>query len=119
MKTPKRILERRRSVRLVEALSFKIGHEGYEIEAMTANISGHGAMCLIDRDIPLMTQLKVVLMLPGSGTAKSIHATGVVVRKDPNLEGDKFFIAVYFSSIKPMDQKTLNDYIERRLKRKS
>lgn|SRR3989338_1742026 len=117
MKTPKQILERRRCVRLVEALPFKIGHQGYEIEAMTVNISSHGAMCLVDRDIPLMTQLKVAMILSGSGAAKSVHATGVVVRKDPNPDSDKFFVAVYFSSIKPADQKTLNHYIEQRLKR--
>lgn len=121
MKIPRRILERRRSVRIEESLPFKIGHENYETEAKTLNISDHGAMCEVERDIPIMTQLKVGLTLPASVSTRAkpqtIRAKGVVVRKAEDAANGKFYIAVYFSDISEKDQKTLQDYIDRRLKR--
>ena len=119
MRTSKNVSDRRRSARIAESLPFKIGHEGYEIAAMTVNISAHGAMCVVDRAIPVMTRLRVALTLPASSKEKVIHATGVVVRNEADPDSDKHFIALYFSQIKPADQKVLNQHIEQRLKLKS
>jgi len=118
VRTPKRILDRRRSVRIEENLPFRIGHEDYETEARTLNISSHGALCVVDRDIPLMTQLKIGLSIP-SGTPPrqkehTIRLKGVVVRKEEDGVTGKFYIAVYFSNISPKDLKTLQDYVEHR-----
>ncbi len=77
-------------------------------------------MCLVDRDIPLMTQVEIVFSLPVavnfSSKEKIVKAKGVVVRKEEEAVSDKFFIAVYFSDIKPKDQKVLDEFIEYRLK---
>ncbi len=118
MKIPKRILERRRSVRIEESLPFKIGHSGYNLEAHSLNISSHGVMCVIDHEIPMMTQVNVGLTLPAptpQSKDRQIRTKGVVVRKEKDEASGKFFIAIYFSQIKDSDQKTLNDYIENRL----
>lgn len=116
---PKAILERRRSIRVAESLPFKIGHHGYEIEAVTLNIGLHGAMCLVDKDIPMMTQLNIGLSLPSasgaSGRVKKIRLKGVVVRKDRSPQTGRFCIAVFFSECKPADQKTLEKFILSRL----
>ncbi len=120
MKTPKRILDRRRSVRIEDALPFKIGHQGYEFEVTSVNISAHGAMFLIEKDLPLMTQLSIALAIPsktGSKTSKKSNIKGVVVRKDKDHLSGKFYIAVYFSGIKDSDQKALNAYIAHHAKR--
>lgn len=121
MRTPKRILERRRSVRLDESLPFRIGHEDYEAEVRTLNISGHGALCLIDKDIPLMTRLKIGLTVPLAGSsarakARTIRLKGVVVRRQEDKATGKFYVAVYFSDMSPDDQRLLQDYIDNRLK---
>src|SRR3989338_3712258 len=120
MGIPKNISDRRRSVRIAEELPFVIGHEGYEIQATSLNISNNGVMCLVDRNIPVMTQLEIVFSLPVlvnfSSKEKVIKAKGVVVRKEEDAVSEKFFIAVYFSDIKPKDQKVLNEFIEYRLK---
>jgi c-di-GMP-binding flagellar brake protein YcgR len=112
MKTPKR----RRSVRVHETLPFKIGHADYEAVAKTVNISLHGALCLVDKNIPLMTQLAVALTLPGGRGKRSkvLRMKGVVVRreKDPALE--RFFVAIYFSHIKAEDQEALRRFIDSR-----
>ena len=117
---PGKPADRRRSVRVFEEFPFVIGHEGYEIQARSVNISGNGVMCLVDRDIPLMTQLEIVFALPVavnfSSKEKIVKAKGVVVRKEEDAVSDKFFIAIYFSDIKPKDQKVLDEFIAYRLK---
>jgi c-di-GMP-binding flagellar brake protein YcgR len=126
MRTPKPILDRRRSIRIQEVLPFTIGHEGFELEAHTVNISAHGAMCLISKDIPIMTQLKIALKVPqfgkANGTAKAaktkmttIHAKGVVVRKEKDPVSGKYFLAVFFSDMNEKDRQLFKEYIEHRL----
>ena len=117
MNLPKPIMERRRSIRVDEKLPFKIGHEHYEIEAVTINISSQGVLCAVDRDIAMMTQLKVALSLPGKDGAKpkNISARGVVVRKEKGLAAGRFFLGVYFADIKDSDRETLERFIESRL----
>ena len=122
MKVPKSILERRRAIRIVEILPFKIGHQGYDVQATTCNISSHGAMCVVEKDIPLMTQLNIGFSLP-TGSKKSVkghevQVRGVVVRKERDASTGKFFIAIYFSDVKPKTQQALNHFIERQLKKK-
>ena len=118
MKIPKPVMDRRRSIRIAEKLPFTIGHGHYETEAETVNISGHGALCRVERDIPIMTQLKVALSLPSvrkGARAKVISMKGVVVRKEKDALSQKYFIAVYFSDIQPADRQYLEKFIEGRL----
>ena len=120
MSIPKNISERRCSVRVAEELPFTIGHQGYEIQATSVNISNNGVLCLVDRQIPIMTQLDIVFSLPTavnfSLKERIVKAKGVVVRKEEDAVSDKFFIAIYFSELKPNDQKVLNEFIAYRLK---
>ena len=118
MKTPKPILDRRRSVRVYESVPFKIGHAGYEAQAETVNISAHGALCIVDKNIPLMTQLAVAVTLPGAGSSKrgkTLKLKGVVVRRDKDPDSERYFLAIFFSDIKAEDQEALHRFIEGRL----
>ncbi len=116
---PKRILDRRRAIRLYESLPFQIGHKGYEIQAVSINISSTGIYCLMDKDISMMTKLDLCLFLPSAQKrkARKIRVEGVVVRKQKDQVTEKFYVAIYFSKLKPADQKFLNEYIQRRLKK--
>ena len=118
MPTPRRITERRRSVRISEPLLFKIGHRGYDIQAITLNLSCHGAMCVVDSDIPMMSQLEIGLEIPGksAGRQTTVHLKGVLVRKEKDLRTGRFLVAVYFSDVKPADAKRLEQFIDRYLK---
>jgi len=118
MDIPRRILERRQSVRITEPLIFKIGHRGYDVQAVTLNISTSGAMCVVDKDIPMMTQLNIGLELPTGvpGKTKTVHMKGVLVRKEKDIRTGRFLMAVYFSDMKPADQKRLEQFIARSLK---
>jgi len=112
--------ERRGAARIVEFLSFRIGHQRYEIQSTTINLSSNGALCLVDRDIPVMTRLAVSLSLPASGAsqpAQDIAATGVVVRTEKRPDSGKFCVAIYFSKIGPKARKVLRGFIASRLKK--
>ena len=110
--------ERRRAVRISEELPFVIGHAGFEVEAITINLSLSGVMCRVDREISMMTQLAVALTLPSEAArsrGKTIRMKGVVVRKEKDLIPDKWLLAVYFADIKTEDRDALETYIQRRL----
>lgn len=97
-------------------MPFKIGHDDFEFEARTINLSHNGALCLVDKEIPIMTKLRVAISLPGpNGAAVTVKAGGVVVRKEREPQSDKFYVAVYFARIKPSDQRLLKEFIDRRL----
>lgn len=118
MKTPKPILDRRRSIRVDESLPFKIGHAEYEVLATTINISQHGALCVVDKSVPVMTQLALALTLPEGRSSKkgrTLRLKGVVVRREKDPLADRYFLAIYFSDIKQEDQETLRRFIEGRL----
>ena len=121
MKTPKPILDRRRSVRLDEELPFKIGHDKYEAEARTVNISEHGALCVVDKNIPLMAQLAVALTLPAQDkkakSGKILRIKAVVVRREKDPSSEKYLLALFFSQISPENRRALNRFIESRLTR--
>lgn len=118
MDIPEPIRERRRAIRIEEALPFTIADDGYEIQAETVNISESGAMCVVDREIRMMTQLKIALRLPSlkKTSGRIIVVKGVLVRKE-KIEDGRFHIAVFFSDIKPDDRAALKEYIEQRLSR--
>ncbi|MBI3252204.1 MAG: PilZ domain-containing protein [Candidatus Omnitrophica bacterium] len=119
MRIPKPILDRRRALRIRESLPFQIGHKDYECQAVSINISSSGIYCLVDRNIPVMTQLDLCLFLPSveKKRAKKIELRGVVVRREKQAATGKFFIAIYFSRAKPVDREFLEKYILQRLKK--
>ena len=120
MKTPKPVMERRRSIRIAEKLPFTIGHQDYEEEVVTVNISANGVLCLVKKDFPLMTQFKMALSLPavgrkGARQGRTIPMKGVVVRKDRDALSKLFLLAIFVSDIKPVDRIFLEKFIESRL----
>jgi c-di-GMP-binding flagellar brake protein YcgR len=118
MKTPKPILERRRALRVHEALPFKIGHDDFETLAKTINISVHGALCLVEKNIPVMTQLAVALTLPGTGKSKrgqTVRMKGVVVRREKDGASNRYYVAIYFSDISAKSREALSKFIESRV----
>ncbi len=119
MASSRKAIERRGSARIAEALAFKIGHQGYDMEAITVNLSVSGALCRVERNIPAMTQLNVGLSLPahepGPKKDEHISAKGVVVRSERDPLSGKYLIAIYFSDLREKDRDLLQDYIVRRL----
>ena len=114
MKIPKPIGDRRRAFRLNCELPFRIGHQGYESEVVSINLSYTGAYVKVSEDIPMMSKLAISISLPTQ--KKIIRVKGVVVRKIKDDNSGAYFIAVFFSDIKPADQDKLKKFIQSRAK---
>lgn len=113
MRIPKPISERRRAVRVDTELPFRVAHRSYELEAITVNLSSKGVYFRVEKDIPMMTKLHLAILLPGS--SKALRAESVVVRKEKDERSGAYFIAAYFSEIKPADRRTLEQFIQSRV----
>ncbi len=70
-----------------------------------------------------MTKLKVYLLLPlrksDKVRPKKITCQGVVVRTQAVLGQDYYDTAIFFSDIAPKDSRTINEFIESVMERRS
>ena len=109
--------DRRGSARLVESLPFKIGGEGFDVASETLNMSKSGLLCRVRKEIPLMTKIEVLLLLPGAeGKANEIRAKGVIVRSEKNEDGT-FKVAIFFTEMSKNCQERFDAYLQKRMKR--
>ena len=113
-------IERRRHPRMSERLQFKLKTEDFDVLTETINLSPLGVYCQVNKHIPLMTSLKMVLALPHGDEEKEsdyyVETNGVVVRVEEVLsEADVssvYNIAIYFNEIKESDKEKLANYFK-------
>ena len=110
--------ERRQYLRAEKNLAIKLKDKDVDFVTETKNISCLGAYCQIDGYVPVLTKIKITLLLPKPKrlkTAKPIMCEGTVVRversNDP-LENNKYNIAIYFNQISKGDMKLIDDYVK-------
>lgn len=114
--------ERRRSPRLTdEALSVSLKLDNFDSVTHTLNISSSGVYCKTDKELPLMSRVKVVLMVPESakdpGALKNIEVNGVVVRQHPVIiDGviKHYDVAIFFEDLSARDKEAISSYIAKR-----
>ena len=112
-------VERRKATRIEKKLSITLKGDAVTQVTETKNISGSGTFCQVSQPIPELSKLEVTLFVPVMGGKKTdlekIDCTGVVVRSEKIIRGDgapeKFFIAIYFTNVRPGDRNTLDRYI--------
>jgi hypothetical protein len=111
-------VERRRFARAPRNLAIKLEDKEADFVTETKNISCIGAYCQIDSYLPLLTKLKITLIIPKSKslkTAKHITCEGSIVRversSDP-LEHNKYNVAIYFNQISKGDMKLIDQYVK-------
>lgn len=115
--------ERRKYPRLWSSLGLKLGcDEKEELKTESKNISACGVLCQVDRWLPLMTKLKITIMIP----PKKIVCYGVVVRveainnsKDSLSNPNRYNIAIFFNEIKEPDRAYLIRYVRLRLTKRT
>jgi len=109
--------ERRAFPRIADgefAMELKLGE--FDTIIHTLNVSASGVYCKIDREIPLMSRVKLVLMMPGRGK-ENIEVTGVVVRGHPVIidgETRHYDLAIFFEDITPKDREIIASYISKK-----
>lgn len=76
------------------------------------NISANGVLCHTIKPVALMTKLRIALDLPAPVNHR-IDAEGVVVRCDPDDQGDDHFkVAILFTRIQPEEHEAIRQFVE-------
>ncbi|MCK4810333.1 MAG: PilZ domain-containing protein [Candidatus Omnitrophica bacterium] len=110
--------ERRKYPRFHFNLPIKIFNPGFDIVTETKDISGNGVYCSINTDIPAMTKLEIILLIPlmkarNKKILKKVLCKGVVVRNEYTRTNGKrkYNLGIFFSEIKESDRKVLLSYM--------
>lgn len=106
-----------------EALGVRLSFDESCLVTHTVNISASGIYCKVGKEIPLMSRLKLLLMLPGDTDAQSeksgMEINGVVVREHPVIidgEVKHYDVAIFFEDLSPKTREIILSYIKRRNK---
>ncbi len=113
-------VEHRKHPRINEHLQFKLKTNHFHIVTETINLSCIGAYCQVNKYIPLMTGLEIVLALPHideEGEFECVECNGLVVRVekvsfDANTR-NAYNIAIYFSEIEDYQKQKIESFVER------
>ena len=114
--------ERRRFPRLTdEGLSLKVKLGDFDSITHTLNISASGVCCKVDKEMPLMSRVRLVLMVPDTSKAeapvKGLEVDGVVVRGHPVIIDGKtrhYDVAIFFEDLSAKSRETITNYIARK-----
>jgi len=114
--------ERRKFPRVKdEYLSLKLRLDDFDSITHTMNISSSGVYCKLDKEIPLMSRVKLMLMIPDSikeGILKKLEVNGVVVRQHPvTIDGaiKHYDVAIFFEDLSEKDKAIIAGYIKRKI----
>ena len=114
--------ERRIEPRIVDdAISLKLKEDEFDTITHTLNISASGVYCKLDRGIPLMSRVKLMLVVPnrsGGEASKQIEVSGVVVREHPVIidgQVKHHDIAIFFDGLTERDKEAISQYVKNRL----
>lgn len=113
--------EKRRYARIRKNIAIKLKDTSVDFVTETINISCIGAYCRIDGYVPILTKLKITLLLPRSPknkSAKHIACEGTVVRIErvnSTLEPNTYNIAIFFNQISKNDMKFIDSYVKNNL----
>lgn len=114
--------ERRKSPRLVdEGLSLEVKGGDFDIMTHTLNISASGVYCKVDKELPVMSRVQLMLMIPDpskDGKSQSaVQVEGVVVRQHPVIIDGRikhYDIAIFFENLSPRHRELISTYIARK-----
>ncbi len=113
------VREKRAYPRVEKSIRVKLATNSFDIYAHTKNISCAGAYCEVNKLVPPMTKLDIMLFLPNannlrSDKVKKLHLRGVVVRCEPNISDEKLLstnIAIFFSGIRGSHKEAIAKFV--------
>jgi len=110
-----RLSEKRKTPRVEEKLPIKImeGESGIVVE--TKNISASGAYLIMDKPMPLMSKVMVVLLIPEcEGKNNKVQCGGTVVRTYPTTLNDKtlYETAIFFDDITEKSKNIISKHVK-------
>jgi hypothetical protein len=109
--------ERRKHARVQVQLPLKLFAQEADFITQSLNLSCGGVLCEINEYIPVMTRLKILMLLPmGKKRSQKIECEGIVVRIEPEQPGpqkDHYKIAIFFNRMKKIDRAKIAEYVQR------
>jgi c-di-GMP-binding flagellar brake protein YcgR len=117
--------EHRKHPRINERLKFKLKTNHFHVVTETINLSCIGAYCRVNKYIPFMTSLEIVLELPHvdeEGEFEYIECNGLVVRLEKvsfDANGHNAYnMAIYFSEIEDYEKQKIESFVRLRARKK-
>lgn len=118
--------ERRKYPRIKDnRVSLKLKTEKFDATiSQSLNISASGVYCKLDKELPLLSRVKIILMLPIDADKKppkinKIEIEGVVVREHPVIVNGKivhYDVAIFFDNLSAKNREAIKDYVSGKLK---
>jgi len=115
--------ERRRFPRIKDRdISIELTAEGFSTITQSLDVSASGIYCKVDRHIPVMTRMQVILKLPKEAKSSkfiTMKIDGVVVREHlVKKEQDKKYydVAIFFNTLTSSERNILIQYINNKMK---
>ena len=112
------VAQERRKFQRVEDSGLSLKLEGFDSITHTLNISPSGVYCKVDKPLPLMSRVKLKLMVPddskGRGSVKDLDVSGIVVREHPVIVDGSikhYDIAIFFEDLSAKNKEMIEDYI--------
>lgn len=120
--------EKRKYPRLKdENVSLKVRSGEVDIITKSLDISASGVYCKVEKEIPLLSRIKVLLILPKIKKGRAdeektmkVETDGVVVREHPVIKDgqiDHYDVAIFFDNISAKDRERLLEYINQKEKK--
>jgi hypothetical protein len=120
MKNQKKYKEKRRQPRTKKSIHFKLKTGDSTITTESINLSCIGAYCRVNKHIPYMTNLKIIIALPSGNQEDGIEyveCNGVVARVEKALTdnngGNIHNIAIFFNEIKDSAKEKIARFIKK------
>lgn len=109
-------MERRGHPRVRAELPIQLTAEGGAADASIQDISLSGVCCFTSRAIPVMTQVRLTIVLPDRlGDPHPISCSGAVVRSSRTGRGaggsDRYETAIFFTELGESARNQLEDYM--------
>ncbi len=108
--------ERRKHVRVSAQLPLKLFGEEADFITKSINLSCGGLYCEVNDYIPVMTRLKILMLLPTGKRSYKIECEGIVVRIEPEHSQthlNHYRIAIFFNRIKRSDRTKIAEYVRK------
>lgn len=101
-----------------EGLALKLKVGDFDAITHTQDISASGIYCKIEKEIPLMSRVRIKLMLPENirvdKSAKELDVDGVIVREHPVIINGvikHYDAAIFFDNLSPKNREVIQNYI--------
>jgi len=104
-----------------EGLSLEVKGGDFDIMTHTLNLSASGIYCKVEKEIPLMSRVQLMLMIPDPAKegkpSTGVEVDGVVVRQHPVIIDGQikhYDIAIFFENLSPKHREMISSYVARK-----